>query len=399
MEILDPKMRPAGGLWSTPNDMIKLAKAFKKEGLVIQQNGSNQAKQLISSKGIQDLATCRGINGKSALGLDVIGSLVGKGGEIETYDFKFKINLDTQTYLISMNNFAKTRPAFDTYISRSVNFIDELDGKKSTNEAKVATTFPEVFPFGGGYTHFFIGQTGYVGVEKNSSEEKISLNWNGQLLPLEKINENMYKVTSGPYEDREVVFAEGEASGSNYLFIQHMNDVKVMESYGFREVNNEAQQQEIQGIKLNNNLSLEKFLEASGDYISPLGAPPLALSVDSEKGLTLKVDKGPPVGGIVTNVRNDENAEPAEIWFMGNFSEPPDKIFKIAKGDFVRKETADKLAEAREKLQTLSGDDFEKCKSQISTLEKNLKDQQGVDWFLKVSDFVSKMDYEAIARS
>lgn len=398
VEILDPKMRPAGGLWSTLDDMVKLAKAFKKEGVRTRQDGSNQPKQLISSKGMQDLVTCRGINGKSGLGLDVIGSLVGKGGGIETYDFKFKIDLDTQTYLISMSNFADTKPAFDNYITRVVNFIDELDDKASTNEAKVATTSPDVAPLGD-QAHFFMGQTGYVGVEKNSLGERISVNWNGQLLPLQKIKENVYKVTSGLYAGHEVVFRDGKASGSDYLFIQHVSDVKVMESYGFKEIN-QVQQKEIQDIKSNKNISLEKFLGAGGNYISPLGAPPMALSVDSNKGFTLKVDKGAAIGGIVTNVRHDEHGEPAEIWFMGNFSEPPDKIFKIAKGDFVRKETADKLAQEKEKLKSLPpGKDFEQCEKGILALEKKLEDQQGVDWFLKVSDFISKKDYETRPRS
>lgn len=320
--ILDPMMRGAGGLWSTPSDMMRLAGGFNEDGELVVQD----KRVLISKKGMSELAQVRGINGKTGLALDVEGSVIGKGGGISTYDFKFKFDTSTRNCVVSMCNFTGAEEV-NGFISRVVRTMKDLNPRLSEEESLEELT--EIDDLQAQLSkadmdncdEFFLGKQGYIGVKR--TDFGLIINWNGIKLPARGKGNRFVIFGEGPHAGKEIIFKQGLGPKKTpYLFIEQGID-----SVGFTQVNKEK-------VIFPEVLEISKdVLGVDGTYKSPHPDGPKPIKVSISKGnLLFAYGKNAPVPGHIANIIRDSNGEISEIWAMTTAEDVPDKIYKFIKG-------------------------------------------------------------------
>lgn len=366
VDILDPMHQPAGGLWSTAGDIDKLAQAFSKafksgEGI----KSADGKKVLLSPAAFEDFLRPRGVSGVSALGIDVVAPFFGKGGEIATYDFKFSFDRDTGSYIISLCNFKNSpefggevedgrQPGYINCIIPTLNDIhNNLVGHQPSavvGNAVKAGPSPKGRPLHG-CDRFFYGGMGIIGM---SSMEPKWLNWNGEILPLERVEgkQEFLVVGNGPHAGKVFKIKKG-GKGNQYAFIEVTPKTeKVVIPIAFKAVQPEAagnlnsaesaKTREIQTLKLQRDLPLGGILDAQGTYVSTKGAqgaPPISVVIDKAKN-TIKVSSVGRLGAdgrpieipmTISNSKKDTKGRLNELWLVGSFMRVPLYQLKLSK--------------------------------------------------------------------
>lgn len=324
-DILDPMMRGAGGLWSTPRDIMKLARSFSPSG-----NFLDKAKNsLISKQGVAELTKVRGINGKTGLAMDIEGPVIGKGGGISTYDFKFKLDTSTGNAMVSMCNFTGAEKKFKAFVTKATHSLEDLNP-----ELKVNHNLDESPEIDTGYLEmqlnqadmekcdeFFIGKQGYVGVKR--TDFGIIVNWNGIRLPAKSSVNGFVIFGGGQHDGKEVLFKEGRGSSKTpYLFIE-----KGIDSAGFTKTSKEK-------VIIPQHLDFPKDVSGvDGIYKSPHpdGPKPINITATTNELLFAYGENEPVPGQIAKIIRDDKNEEITEIWVMTTAEDVPDKMYKLIK--------------------------------------------------------------------
>jgi CubicO group peptidase (beta-lactamase class C family) len=360
-DIRDPMHQPAGGLWSTAADIGKLAQAFAKAFESSEGLKSADGKVLLSPDHLEDFLRPRGVYGITAIGIDVVGPFFGKGGEISTYDFKFSFDRETGSYIVSLCNF-KNSPEFGGevedgrkpgYINQVIPTLDEMHNRlagvknttNTTNNAQETSAPFESLPLHS-CDLFFYGGRGIIGM---NSKDPRWLNWNGEILPMQEIGKNIFRVTGdGPHAGKEIRLGKGD-KGNPYLFIVTFPKTqKVIETVPFKSVQPGSSElsriNEIETMKLQRNLPLKEIRNAQGIYISTKGAegaPPMTVVIDETNG-TIKVSskerldaKGRPIEipMTISSSKKGTDKQLNELWLIGNFMKVPLYQLKLSKED------------------------------------------------------------------
>ncbi|MBA2369787.1 MAG: serine hydrolase [Candidatus Protochlamydia sp.] len=322
-DIRDPMMRGAGGLWSTPNDIMKLARSFSADGSFLDKN----KKKLISKQGVTELAKVRGINGKTGLALDE-GPIVGKGGSISTYDFKFKLDTSTGNAMVSMCNFTGAEKEFNAFISKAIQSLEDLNPKLKANDHLKDTFKIDALHLETQLAHadsnecdeFFTGKQGYVAVKH--TDFGIIVNWNGIKLPARGSDKSFVVFGGGSHDGKEILFKEGIGSKKTpYLFIE-----KGINSVGFMKNSKEE-------VASPHCLDIPKDVTGiDGTYKSPHpdGPKPISVTTTTDE-LRFAYGKNDPVPGYIAKIIRDGKAGIIEIWVMTTAEDVPDKMYKLIK--------------------------------------------------------------------
>jgi len=386
-DIRDPMHQPAGGLWSTAADMGKLAQAFAKafksgEGL----KSADGRKVLLSPESLEDFLRPRGVSGVTALGIDVVGSFFGKGGEISTYDFKFSFDRETGSYIVSLCNFKNSQKFGGEvadgrkpgYINHVIPTLDEMHARFAASKAPalVVGALQEIVePLESLPLHscdlFFYGGMGIIGMEAKNSQW---LNWNGEILPIKQVGKNKFLITGeGLHAGKVVRFGKGN-KGNSYVFIETIPKTeKVITPIAFKAVlpgpwmvgSAESNRiSEIETLKLQKSLPLGEILDAQGTYISTKGAKgasPITVIIDEETGdIKVKSEERTDAEGrpleipmTVSNSKQSIDGHLNELWLVGNFMRVPLYQLKLSKQesgewmlevvDFSSKDSVDKM--------------------------------------------------------
>lgn len=389
-EILDPLMRGAGGLWSCMEDMTKLAEAYGENGLV-----TSSGKTLITREGLQDMARVRGVNGSTGLGINVEGSVVGKGGSVASYEFTMKMDPPKGNVVISMCNFTGEKSNFDSFSKSVKGALDVMYPHKEVQlESQPKLTEQESLLAKEGFPMsqcdlFFKGDRGFVGLKHIDENPGIILNWNGQTLPIRKLDENRYLILDSGYPGGQILqILTGKATGKTYVFIEKEGETNAFQAIAKSEM-----------FFPGDTTFLKDISGARGAYESKIGGPTFQFDIDETPnkppGCQISIEGfPPPVTALVTDVKKDEDKRTSEVFLQGNCGPfPPDKLFKISRGDIVRKEWSDELSNKKLELEAKKRKgDSEK----IADLEKRIEDlqtqliaQKDVVWFFRVADFVN----------
>lgn len=385
-EILDPLMRGSGGLWSCMEDMVKLVEAYGKDGLK-----TESGKTLISLEGVQDLAQIRGVNGNTGLGLNVDGPIVGKGGSVASYEFTLKMDPSKGNAVISMCNFKNDRSNFDPFASSVKGALDEMYPKEKTQkiippkltekETKLAL---EGFPISQ-CDIFFKGDRGYVGIKRTEIDPGIILNWNGQTLPVRKLGKDRYLILDDGYPGGQVLrIFKGKKTGKSYVIIE-----KGEETNAFQGIPKSAM------FFPKDTGFLKDLNGAKGTYQSTIkGGPTFKFDIDDSPNCRLSLGEFPPVTGLVTKVVKDKEEQTTEVFLQGNCGPfPPDKLFKISRGDVVRDETSRELTQKKLELEELqkqgSSEKIAPLEKRIADIQQQLLTWNDIDWFFRVADFIN----------
>lgn len=324
-DILDPLMRGAGGLWSTPKDIMKLAGSFSSSGNFI----DTAKKPLISKQGVAELAKVRGINGKTGLAMDVDGTVIGKGGGISTYDFKFKLDTSTGNAMVSMCNFKGAEKNFNTFVTKAAHSLEDLNpalkvSSDPDESREIDTAYLEMLSSQADMEkcdEFFIGKQGYVGLKR--TDFGIIVNWNGVRLPAKTTVKGFVIFGNGLHDGKEILFKEGRGAGKTpYLFIE-----KGIDSVGFTKTSKEK-------VIIPQHLDFPKDISGvDGIYQSPHPDGPKAIHVTATTNeLLFAYGENESVPGQIAKIiRDDKSEEVTEIWVMTTAEDVPDKMYKLIK--------------------------------------------------------------------
>lgn len=343
-DLRDPVMHPVGGLWSTATDMGKFAEALAtafKDGKGLRS--ADGEKVLLSSENLTDLLTTRGISGEIALGIDIVDSFFGKGGEISSYDFKFNFDRDTGSYIVSFCNF-KDNKEFGDYIRCIIPTMDEMHHKFSgKDQLAIASNAPRNINVS--ETHhsltdcdeYYMGAQGIIG--KNRYDDQW-VSWNGETLPLTKQGKDRFLIGgTGPYSGKTLILGVGQASKDRYIFIEEVPETeKCVVSTAFKEVKVEEKEkhQEIEQLKNQKNILLRGIKDAEGVYFSARvdGADPMRISIDPEHGIkVLEQRQRDPreVTVTISDSKKDQNGKITDLWLVGNIMIVPMYELKLSK--------------------------------------------------------------------
>ena len=326
-KTFDPLMRAAGGLWTTPSDLMKLAAAFTQDGLK-----TKTGTILISKPYMKQLLKQQGINGHVGLGVYFENNRMGKGGSISSYGSTFELDVTNGNAVVSLLNFRPVVPeqfdrlallALDDMGStpRPVQQLDEgikntLRRIKSEYELLNLEQYDEVF----------VSKFGYIGIIKVA--DGLIMNWNGYTLAAGKTQPNHFIIFDDKQrEGTEVLFGEGPDSHQSYLFFENNND----NSQAFKvTTKSEAIPKDTAEA-----FTLIKHIHGTEGktYIGtrPDGAGAITIKVDDRLGKVIAKMAENEVPVLITKVLKDNKGEINEIWFMGNHFDVPDKLTKLIK--------------------------------------------------------------------
>ncbi len=382
-EILDPLMQGAGGLWSCMEDMTKLVEAYGEKGLITPSGVT-----LISAEGLKDIAQRRGLNGNTGLGLNIEGSIVGKGGSVITYGFTLKMDPSNGNAVISMCNFMDDKKNFDPFAKGVQGALDAMYPDRAMLSAKPKPTEKEAQLAKEGCPMnecdlFFRGDRGYVGVKQINEDPGIKLNWNGQTLPVRNLGEGRYLIFDDGYSGGQILqIITGKHTGTTYAIIE-----KEGETNAFQKIDKSKM------FFPQDTSFLNDIVKAKGIYVSTIkGGPMFKFDID-KSNCVLSIGDFPPVTGLVINVDKDENGT-KEVFLQGNCGPfPPDKQFRISRGDVVREKISQELAEIKSELEKKQkegpSEKIASLEQRISDLQKQLLEQKDVEWYFRVADFIN----------
>ncbi len=188
-ELKDAMIQGASGLWSCMDDMTKLAKAFTEGGL----------KSIISEELFDEMKTNQTINANIGLGVEIEDNVIGKGGNINGYDFKFKVNLANGTAVSTMCN--REYAGYKETVPAALQELDPSIQSPPTTSPK-AVSFEDLKP--NEIATVYKGFSGYLGLP--DEEPLTRMSYNGTTLPLEKRGDNYLVVGDSEFQGRELRF-------------------------------------------------------------------------------------------------------------------------------------------------------------------------------------------------
>lgn len=326
-KTFDPTHRAVGGLWTTPTDLMKLAEAFGRNGLI-----TKAGKMLISKQNIEQLIRTQGINGTVGLGLYNEHGRVGKGGSLSSFGSNFEIDFATGNAVASLINFRPAVPVqFD---ARALLALDDMGSKPRPHKMLSQTTKEKLrlvrtyFEIVGmeHYDDIFFSKFGFIGIK--AVEDGLIMNWNGYTLACGTIEMNHYVMFDDDNrEGTEVMLTEGPDSHLPYLFFDNGND----NSQAFKKSSkSEAIPEGIsEAFKVIATIHGTKGKVYKGTR--PDGVGSVFIRTNALRGQILAQSEGKEIPILITKIVKNNAGELIEIWFMGNHFVVPDKLTKLIK--------------------------------------------------------------------
>jgi hypothetical protein len=267
------------------------------------------------------MARSHTVNAPCGLAFDLEGDVIGKGGGIHGYDFKFKIDTKSGACVSTMCNHAG-RGDFDRYLSTTFLALSMLNPNISLPQiAKKPASHAEVseLPIIECQQHFK-GVSGFLAFP--SARPLTRINFNGTTLPVKQL-----PPASEDVVERYIILGDSAFQGKELIIYEQNNHLypcfsEGMEVWSFGEIKRRDYP-----VVSPNELS-KKFASASGDYIdkTPGGPQPHQIRIDPDKGLTIGFPKDSPSKCLITALADNE------ISFIGCLGDGPQCVsFKLTK--------------------------------------------------------------------
>jgi CubicO group peptidase (beta-lactamase class C family) len=290
--VTDPMMQGAGGMWTCMDDMAKLGGAL---GKAVKDKGaleSKEGKTLISEENLQEMMKTQAENAPCGLALDLQGDMVGKGGGIYGYDFKFYLDRKSGNAVSTLCNHAGVGD-FARFLAVSVDSLKALNPAMHLpeyNKAKALERACEPLSIDQ-CDQFYKGFSGIVAFEDESPLTR--MNFNGTTLPLEAMegDEERYLIAgNSPFSGKELHMVE--SNGRRYPCF-----VDGMEVWSFGLI-------EKPDFPTVDPALLAKMV---GDYLDsgPGGAPPHQIRFSEKEGMTLSFPGQPESPCLITSHEDD----------------------------------------------------------------------------------------------
>ncbi|MCX6989734.1 MAG: serine hydrolase [Chlamydiae bacterium] len=324
MEVKDPMMQGAGGLWSCMDDMAKLGTAL---GAALSGKGDLTGKGgrvVISAANLQTMIRPQAVNASCGLAFDLEGDVVGKGGGIHGYDFKFKVDTKSGCCVSMMCNHAG-QGDFRRYLEISSDALHGLNPRISLTEAaknSLVDMQATELPIEECSQQF----KGFSGCLAFPAERPLTrINFNGTTLPVQRLP----CTPSRGLTERYLIVGDSPFQGKELQIYQENHHVYACMSEGL-EVWSFGQITKTTFPVVTPSEIIEQLASASGDYIDTSigGPPPYQIRVDYDKGLTLSFPGSPPSKCLIT-ARSDK-----EVSFVACLGgEPQCYSFKLIRDD------------------------------------------------------------------
>jgi len=324
MEVKDPMMQGAGGLWSCADDMAKLGTALGSAlSGKIDLTGQG-GRVVISAANLQSMMRPQTVNAPCGLAFDLEGDVIGKGGGIHGYDFKFKVDTKSGCCVSMMCNHAG-QGDFGRYLEITSNALLELNPRISLPQAsKKSPMYMEIteLPIEE-CSQQFKGFSGCLAFPKQRPLTRI--NFNGTTLPVKGLPHN----TSQGLTECYLIVGDSPFHGKELQIYQQNHHLYACLSDGL-EVWSFGQITGTEFPVVTPREIVEQLASASGDYIDTIlgGPPPHQIRVDSDNGLTLSFPDSPPSKCLIT-ARSDK-----EVSFVACLGGGPQCFsFKLIKNE------------------------------------------------------------------
>ncbi len=303
-EITDPMMQGAGGLWSCMDDMAKLGsalgKALSKKGDLI----NNNDQVVIGRKYLKSMISSHAINAPCGLAVVLEGDVVGKGGGVYGYDFKFKVNAKSGSSVSMMCNHAG-KGDFNRYLETASTLLRALNPEISLpSPSKPPPKAEEVTNLSINECPIqFKGFSGSLAFPNLDKQPLTRINFNGTTLPVEQLS-----IEGTSLADRYLITGDSPFQGMELQIFKRKQHMYACFSNGLDEVWSFAK---IEGAKFS-EISTEEIVKrwagAAGEYkdTGPEGPDLYMVGVDSERGLTLSHSDIPPSKCLVTAASGTE---------------------------------------------------------------------------------------------
>ena len=301
LEVTDPMMQGAGGLWSCMDDMAKLGVALGKALSKKKDLTNDRGHVIISRENLEKMMTPQAINAPCGLAFDLENDVIGKGGGVFGYDFKFKVDSKTGNCISMMCNHAG-QGKFDRYLAMSTEVLTTLNPKvslPSSSKPKPKSIVIEDLTIAECPRQF----KGFSGILAFPDEHPLTrVNFNGTTLPVKQLS-----VKGTNLFDRYVVIGDSPFQGKELQLFQKNEHLypcfsEGMEVWSFGEINNE-------NFPVISAEAIHKqFNQAAGDYIdtTPGGPPPHTIRVDSKNGISLSFPDMAPSKCLITSFSDTE---------------------------------------------------------------------------------------------
>lgn len=301
LEVKDPMMQGAGGLWSCMDDMEKLGIALGKALSGKQDLKNDNGRVIISRENLEKMITPQSINAPCGLAFDLENDVIGKGGGVFGYDFKFKVDSKTGNCISMMCNHAG-QGKFDRYLAMSTEVLTTLNPQVSllsSSKPKPKSIVIEDLTIAECPRQF----KGFSGILAFPDEYPLTrVNFNGTTLPVKQLS-----VKGTNLFDRYVVIGDSPFQGKELHLFQKNEHLypcfsEGMEVWSFGEINNE-------NFPVISAEAIHKqFNQAEGDYIdtAPGGPPPHEIRIDSKNGILLSFPDMEPSKCLITSFSDTE---------------------------------------------------------------------------------------------
>lgn len=296
LEVKDPMMQGAGGLWSCMDDMAKLGVALGKALSEKKDLKNNSGNTIISRENLEKMMAPQAINAPCGLAFDLEGDVIGKGGGIFGYDFKFKVDSKTGNCISTMCNHAG-QGKFDRYLATSTEVLTSLNPRislPSSSKPEPNSIVIEDLTIAECPRQF----KGFSGILAFPDESPLTrVNFNGSTLPVKQL-----PVEGTSMLDRYVVTGDSPFQGKELHLYQKNKHLYPclsdgMEVWSFGEIKNK-------GFPVISAEAIHKqFSEATGDYIdtTPGGPPPHKIRIDPKSGISLSLPDMAPSKCLITS--------------------------------------------------------------------------------------------------
>jgi CubicO group peptidase (beta-lactamase class C family) len=326
---LDPIHRAVGGMWTTAEDLMKLAASLT-PNVLITKTGS----VLISKPYIEELIQIQGTNGQVGLGVYHEQDRIGKGGSLSSYGSNFEVDLATGNAVVSLINFRPAVPtAFDSRALLALDAMGSIPRVVHTlpgelkEELRELKKHYQVWTMAD-YDTIFMSKFGFIGVlpVKNG----LMMNWNGSTLVAGKVADNRFMLFDDEYRDGiQIVFGKGPYTHLPYLFFENGND----NSQAFKAINKEEVIPKDSSPALKLLKTIHGLNGISYQGTRPDGAGAIKLKWNEDLKQITAQSEGNEVPIFVTKVVSNEAGLITEVWFMGNHFTVPDKLTKLIRKD------------------------------------------------------------------
>jgi len=284
------------------DDMAKLGVALGKALSEKNDLENDSNKVIISRENLEKMTTAQAINASCGYAFELENDVIGKGGGIFGYDFKFKVDSKKGNCISMMCNYAG-QGKFDRYLAISTGVLTKLNPKislPSLSKPEPKSIVIEDLTIAECPRRF----KGFSGILAFPGEFPLTrVNFNGTTLPVNRLS-----IEGTNLFDRYVVVGDSPFQGKELHLFQRNNHLYPcfsdgMEVWSFGEIKNEdfpvVSAEDIH----------EKFNQAAGDFIdtTPGGPPhPFKISIDSKNGISLSYPNMVPSKCLITSFLDTE---------------------------------------------------------------------------------------------